>query len=406
MGRRRGNREGNIRKRSKRRADGSIYVWWEGSIMVGRRADGKPDRRVVVGATREEVAAKLAELVTKKTRGELVPADRITLGAYLDAWFAHHKNFGGPDGNGLRPATARNYEGLIKHHIKPRIGHLPLQKVGPDDLKRLYQAMLTEPGPKGRPVGIRMAEMAHNMLHKAFADAVLEGKLPSNPCDRVASPPRTRYRAADRPVLDKEEAAKVLEAVRDTRYYLPFLLAMATGMRRNEILGLTWDCVDLEAGIIHVRQQWNKRKDGSWGLVPPKTEAGVRDVPIPAEVVDALAAHKVTQEAQGLGSLVFDRGDGKPILPADVTHAWIRVRKDLGLPANLRLHDLRGAYLTWLAERGVDPKTMAQLAGHADVKVTAEIYQRVTVRMLKKAARAVEGLTGSKPKRVRAKRQQ
>lgn len=68
------------------------------------------------------------------------------------------------------------------------------------------------------------------------------------------------------------------------------------------------------------------------------------------------------------------------------------MRKDLKLPANLRLHDLRGSYLTWLAEKGVDPKTVAQLAGHSDVKVTAHIYQRVTARMVKKAARAVQGL--------------
>lgn len=279
-----------------------------------------------------------------------------------------------------------------KARQKPRIGHIPLQKLTPQHLQQLYRAMLEEKGPKDRPVGIRMAEMAHNMLHRAFEAARKAKKLPENPCDLVDSPPRTRYRAEDRPVLDRGQAAKVLQAVQDTRYYLPFLLAMVTGMRRNEILGLTWDCVHLRDGVIHVRQQWNKRPDGTWGLVPPKTKAGIRNVPIPPEVVDALTAHKITHEAQGFGPLVFDRGDGKPILPTDFTQAWARVRKDLKLPSALRLHDLRGSYLTWLAEKGVDPKTMAQLAGHSDVKVTAEIYQRVTARMVKKAARAVQGL--------------
>lgn len=399
MAGRRGNREGNIRKRRRRRADGSVFEWYEGSVMVGRLPDGRPDRRVVVGRTREEVVAKIADLVAKRSRNELVPADKVTVASYLAAWFEHHKRFGGPDGHGIRPKTASIYDSLLARHILPRIGHLQLQKLTPDHLKALYRAMVTEKGPRGRPVSIRVAEQAHNLLHKAFSDAVREGKLLVNPCDRVANPPRTRYRAEDRPVLDKEEATKMLEAARDTRYYLPFLLAMATGMRRNEILGLTWDCVDLQAGMIHVRQQWNKKADGTGGLVPPKTAKSIRDVPIPPEVVDALAAHKITQEAQGLGPLVFDRGDGTPIAPTDFTHAWARLRRDLKLPEGLRLHDLRGSYITWLAERGVDPKTIAQLVGHADVKVTAEFYQRVTAKMLRRAAKAVEGLTKPPAKR-------
>lgn len=404
VGRRRGNREGSIRKRRKVRADGSVYTWYEGSVMVGRKADGSEDRRTVTGQTREEVVAKIATLVSKRSQRALVPADRITITAYLEAWFEDHKRFGGRSGNGLAPKTEAIYRALLTHHIEPRIGHLPLQKVTPDDLKQLYHRMMTEPGPKKRPVGVRVCEQAHNLLHKAFSDAVLEGKLLVNPCDRVPNPPRTRYRAEDRPWLERDEVPKVLEHVRNTRYYLPFLVAMAAGLRRNEVLGLTWDRIDLKAGVIDVRQQWGKHRDGSWGLRVPKTKAGIRPVPIPSDVVDALAAHQVTQQAQ-YGKkwrprmLVFDRGDGRPIAPSDFTHAWARVRKALELPGSMRLHDLRGSYITWLAERGVDPKTIATLVGHADIQVTARIYERVTARMIRKAARAVEGLT--KPKKAR-----
>ncbi|NLG69012.1 MAG: phage integrase family protein [Firmicutes bacterium] len=130
----------------------------------------------------------------------------------------------------------------------------------------------------------------------------------------------------------------------------------------------------------------------------------MRSVPLPRAVAAALSAHLVTEKAR-LGNrwspkaLVFDRGDGTPILPTDLTHAWARARKAAGLDPRIRLHDLRGSYLTWLAERGVDVKTAAELAGHADIKMTAEIYQRVSRRMLRRAARAVEGLT-----RLRAKK--
>ena len=176
---------------------------------------------------------------------------------------------------------------------------------------------------------------------------------------------------------------------------------MATGLRRGELLGLTWEHIDLNAGIIHVRQQWNlvDAEKKAWGLCPVKTQAGIRDVPIPPDVVGALVAHKETQRAEfgerwSEKTLVFDRGDGKPIPPEQLDAAWARVRKELKLPASIRLHDLRGTYITWLAEQGVNPKATAVLAGHADPKVTWAIYQRVTQTMVQEAARAVAGLTG------------
>lgn len=260
-----------------------------------------------------------------------------------------------------------------------------------------------------------MAEMTHNLLHKAFEDAVIEGRLPHNPCNRVANPPRTHYRAEERPVLDKETARKVLDAVRATRYYLPFLTAMVTGLRRGELLGLTWEHVAFEYpgtafGAIMVRQQWNLREDKTWGLAPLKTQASLRDVPMSQELRDALAAHLVAQKAEyGAGwspkMLVFDRDDGKPIPPEQLDAAWSRVRKHLQLPSTMRLHDLRGSYITWLAEQRVDPKAAATLAGHADPKVTWAIYQRVTQSMVREAAQAVEGLT-SDPTPVRKRRPQ
>lgn len=381
---RRGNGEGCIRKIRRVRKDGTVVEFWLGEIMVGRREDGRPDRRSFTGPTREAVAAKIAELVSKKAKGKLVRRSTLTVAAYLRSWLEMYERYGN-GGQGLRPNTVRNYRTVIEKHVIPELGNMPLQKVTPDDLERLYRVIEEE-----KKLSRRMAEMTHRVLYRAFKDAVTKRKLEQNPCELVPNPPRTHYSAADRPVLDAELVPKVLDRVKDTRYYLPLLLAMSTGMRRNELLGLTWSDVDLEAGIVRVRRQWGKTKDKQWGLVPLKTRKGMRDIPLPQHVVDALAAHRVTQEAQGLGPLVFDRGDGKPINPHDLDHMWARVRKDLGLPADLRLHDLRGSYLTWLAESGVDLKTASELAGHADIKVTAEIYQRTTVRTRQKAAQAIE----------------
>lgn len=393
MPRRAGPREGSIWKQVRKRKDGTTDVRWVAQVQIGYREDGKPNRYTVSAPTRAEAAKKLRELLAQHDTGRLVRRTGQTLAEYLRAWLEVHRHYGA-GGQGLRPNTYRGYKNDIERHIIPYLGDVPLQEVGPDQLKGLYRHLEEE-----KKLSRRMAERCHRLLHRAFADAVTEGKLPTNPCDRVPSPPRVRYRADDRPYLESERIPDVLAAVRETRYYLPLFVAMSMGLRRNEVLGLAWEDVDFEAGVLRVRYQWGPLRQDSkeQGRVPVKSKAGARDLPLPAPVADALAAHKVTQEAQGLGPLVFDRGDGKPIAPGEFDHAWAAVRRKLGLPAELRLHDLRGSYITWLAEQGVDLKTASYLAGHSDIKVTAQFYQRASKKLQQEAARAIERLMSPPP---------
>ncbi|WP_264843755.1 tyrosine-type recombinase/integrase [Caldinitratiruptor microaerophilus] len=371
------NGEGNIVKRK----DGR----WMGQVMLGYRPDGTRDRRTVYGKTRQEVANKLAELKVKAARGELPAPSKDTLGAYLREWLEAHRRFGGSGGQGLRLNTYRAYESTIRLHIAPMLGDRPLQKVTATDLERLYQAMLD----KG--LGMRMAEMAHNILHLAFTAAVKKGLLARNPCDQVPSPPRTRYRAEDRPRLAWEDVPRVLEEARKTRYYLPILVAMGTGLRRGEVLGLTWRRIDFEAGVIQVREQLQYDADNKLRLVPLKTRSSVRDVPMPADVAAALRRHRAAQKVVNLEGFVFTNRNGGPIRPKDLDYAWIHIRRSLGLDERLHLHDLRGSYTTWLAERGVNPKAAAKILGHSDLKTTLALYQSVTKGMMEEAARALDG---------------
>ena len=322
-----------------------------------------------------------------------------TLGQYLRSWLEHHRRYGGRDGKGLAPNTYQGYKDVLEGHVIPYLGDMPLQEVGPDHLKRLYAHMEQE-----KKLSRRMAALAHTILHKAFGDGVVEGKLAYNPCDRVPSPPRVRYRAEDRPWLAAERVPEVLAAAQDTRYYLPLFVAMSTGLRRNEVLGLTWEDVDLEAGVLRVRRQWGPLDQDctQHGRAELKTESARREPPIPPPLADALAAHKVAQQAQygeawHPGMLVFDRGDGRPIAPSDFDGAWRAIRKKLGLPDGLRLHDLRGSYVTWLAEQGVDLKTASVLAGHSTIQVTAQFYRRVSPKLVREARDAIARILGRPP---------
>lgn len=396
----RGAGEGHIRKVRRVRKDGTVVEFWAAEVMVGYDDKGRRDRRYVTGPTREVVAAKIAELKAKKAKRRLAPRSSLTLAEYLRQWLESHRRYGAR-GEGLRPNTYEAYRNIIERHIIPFLGDKPLQQVTADDLERLYAAIDEKARERakaaGRPPSRRMAQMAHRVLHRAFRDAVIKGRLEENPCDRVPSPPAMHYSAADRPWLDQADVPSVLEALKDTRYYLPLLLIMATGLRRNEAAGLTWEDVDFEAGVLHVRHQWGPLDEkGTMGLVPVKTRAGRRSIPLPEPVLDALAAHRVAQQAQGLGPLVFDRGDGRPIAPELLDAAWKKVREALKLPP-IRLHDLRGSYLTWLAEAGVDLKTASELAGHSDVRITAQIYQRATARTRQQAADAIRRVLGAPP---------
>ena len=353
----------------------------------GYRPDGKRDRRKVYGTTQKEVVDKLAEIKAKRNNGTLTTPSKQTMKEYLRDWLQTHKRFGGWDGKGLRPNTVRAYENVIEKHILPEIGMVKLQKITPDHLERLYTAILD----KG--LSMRMPELAHRVLHAALEAAVAKGCIARNPCDRVPRKPRTNNRAEDRPRLDHAQAADVLAAVKGTRFYLPFLVAMTTGMRRGEIIGLRWQNVDLQEGVIHVREQIQLDENKRHSLQPLKTAESIRDVPIPSDVVEELRRHRAAQKVVSIDGdgFVFTNSEGNHFQLGDLSRKFAEVRDQLGLPKEMHFHDLRGSFITWAAQKGLDLKTVMTIVGHADERTTLRIYQSVTEGMKKQAARAFEG---------------
>ncbi len=398
-------------KKPKRGAgDGSIYQRkdgrWMGSIMLGYKPDGKPNRRVVYGKTRREVVDKLDALKSDYKRGTLTAPTKRTVGEYLvgdvkafvtgeavGGWLETHKRFGGKKGKGLRPNTYRGYASILKNHVLPEIGRVQLQKLTPDHLERLYKAILNKKRRDGKNLSMRQAHLAHQVLRIALQAAVEKDIVKRNPCDRVPEKPRTSYRAEDRPRLDRADVSRVLEEVRGSRYYIPFLLAMSAGLRRGEIIGLRWPNVDLDEGIIYVREQLQLDEDNKPALEDVKTPAAIRDIPIPADVVQVLKKHRASQKVVDLDGFVVTNSRGGHLRLWDLDHKWGEIREKLGLPKKMVLHDLRGSWATWMAAAKVDVKATSQLLGHSDERVTLRIYQTVTKEMKREAARAMEGIT-------------
>lgn len=265
------------------------------------------------GKTRREVAEKLDALKRDYADGTLTEPSTLTFGEYLvgdveafmrddrnvGGWLENHKAIRWQERSWSSPQHVYLLRGCGEelYPAGDRYGALAEVEAEPLGAVMLYAKILEKKRPDGSPLSMRQAHLAHQVLNIALGAAVRKGLLKVNPCERVPNKPSTRYSAHDRPRLAWSDVPKVLAEVEGTRYYIPFLLAMSAGLRRGEIIGLRWKNVDLENEIIHVREQIQRGEDKKPTLETiMKTEAAVRDVPIPSDVVAALREHRRRQK--------------------------------------------------------------------------------------------------------------
>jgi integrase len=386
MGKRRGNNEGTICKRP----DGT----WRAAATVGFDwASGEAIRKDFYGKTRAEVADKLAKALAEVRNGGFIEPAKTALGAWLDRWLAEYKK------GEVRPGTYENYGILVKAHIKPVLGNIPLAKLQANTLQAFYNDKLTSGRVDGQDgLSTRMVRYLHVIIRQALQQAVKEGLLSRNVAD-AASPPTIKNKQM-RP-LSEAELITFLEAAKGDRLFAAYLLAATTGLRRGELLGLCWDCVDLERGIIAVRRQLLTLKAGLVLDDAVRTKAGRRSVALTDDAIRELKAHRQRQLQERLllgaayqnSGLVFCREDGEALDPREFTKRFQRWLEKSGLPRT-RLHDLRHTHATLLLARGIPAKLVQERLGHSSITMTLDLYSHVTPEMAKLAAESMNGLLG------------
>src|SRR3954452_20006380 len=253
---RRGNDEGSIWKRS----DGR----WSGSYFVPTAPGGRV-RRYVYGTTRDEVHAKLVKLMAQVERGLPVATTQEAVGSYLRRWLsevAAHR---------VRANTLTGYRTNIERHIDPHMGRKKLGKLAARDVR----LMLDECRQSG--LSERSVRYVHATLRVALEDAVREDLVPRNVAKlvRLSTPPRKETR-----ILSADEGRHLLKTTKDDRLAAALVLLLLLGLRRSEVLGLRWEDVDLDRGVVHVRQRLHWL-EGRLQLLPPKTRRSRRTVPLP-----------------------------------------------------------------------------------------------------------------------------
>jgi integrase len=363
---------------------------WAVRIYITDPVTGARNRRWFSFPTRTEAQAQLADMLAKIHGGGTVPITKMTVATFLEQWLKDYA------GSAVQPASLAAYRDIVRKHLIPALGRMPLIRLSALDIQAYYTSKLRGTAPS-------TVKQAHSLspttvhqhavvLHGALQRGVEWGLLAANVCDRVKPPKKAQQELKG---WDSEQTLLFLgEARRTSPHYPLFLMLAVTGCRPSEALGLRWPDVDLTMGTITIRQKFyrlagNKRDGVPSQLIfgDPKSERGKRTIDIPQELVEALRTlqadyQRMRQEfgAQyhdlgARGPLVFCQPDGKPLHWANVRRRdFRRIVTRIKLPM-IRPYDFgRHGHASWMYKHGVHPTVISQRLGHASAAFTMDTY--------------------------------
>lgn len=380
---------GNIRKKTVS-SKGKQYTTWEGRVTIGHDpGTGKQRQKSVSGKTQKEVLRKMQEIRVQANNGTYRAPSKETLAGWLDIWASTYLA-------GVKPRTVEIYESDIRLHIKPVLGSIKLEALDTHTIQRFYNQLMV--GANGAPgLSPKSVKNIHGVLHHALNQAVANGLLRSNPADACILP---RVEKKELKPLDEDEISKFLVAIQGSTYEDIFLVTLFTGLREGEVLGLTWDCVDFERGILLINKQIQLHQEKgmkAYALVSPKNGKS-RTVAAAPSVIERLKHRRAAQAEQQLlagslwdnpDNLVFTDPSGKHLTKPTVYRAFKKAVASIGRP-DARFHDLRHSYAVAALRSGDDVKTVQSNLGHATAAFTLDVYGHVTDKMKQESAARME----------------
>jgi len=347
-----------------RRKDG----YWVAQYAVN--SNGTIKYRQFYGKTQKEAIKKRDEARVSEKSGLAFEAGRTSVGVYLDRWLV------GSVKDSVKLSTYDGYADLTRRHVIPAFRRTKLKDLTTDRVRDFRRSKLDE------GLSPRTVQYLLFLLRKALQQAVEDGHIPRNVAHGVKV---SRSDKEEIRPLSAEETKEFLEAVSGNRFEALYVLAVTTGLRLGELLGLKWEDVDLKAKTLSVKRTLSGAEGGHPVFSTPKTAKSRRTVPLTRRAVEALERHRAAQDEERakLGAfwhntgLVFRSTTSTPVNRHNLTN---RSFKPLLLEAGvrkIRFHDLRHTCATLLLSKGKHPRFVQELLGHATVSITLDTYSHV-----------------------------
>lgn len=382
----------------RKRGDGSVHLRkdgrWEGRCVIGYDDKGLPITKNVLAKTKTKCVEKLKQLKEScgEKRNEKLRPD-MPFGEWLDFWY---QTWSKPT---LRPKTQLDYESCIYQHIIPNLGTTPLDRLTQNDFQQFYAYLkkngrLIRADVYGSGLSDRMVRACHTRCRTALDKAMEEGLIRVNPADGCKLPAQT---VNEMQVLTREEMQRFLIQAKEEGYYELFLLELATGLRRGEVLALRWDDLNFDTGELRIEQQVY-RANGELVVSEPKTKASLRTVVLPPSLVEVLREYR--QQVDSRWIFPSPAKEDSPLDPATCRKRLQTILTHAGCK-RVRFHDLRHLFVTTALESGMDVKTLSTVIGHVSAKTTLNIYTHVTDAMRQTAAAKIDrGIGKCAPKKA------
>lgn len=365
------------------KSEGSIFKRKNGSWRAQIYLEGR--RLSFTGHTQAECRLWLQETQQRVRTGLTYAGTQVTVAEYLENWLDTVRA-------NLRDGTWRQYHQILVDYVNPELGLLKLVEVRPEQIQHLYNQLIKQG--KSR----RLVQLVHSVVRRSFNQAVKLGLLAQNPA-LATMPPKPHYKEMQ--ILNQEQVQRLLIAAeaKGHKYLVFYSVALTTGMRQGELLGLKWEDLDFQHKSLKVARQAQPKPGGGFQFLQPKTRAGKRTIKVGEAIVAVLGQHYTNQLDQRarLGDawcdlgLVFPSNRGTPQNPPNVARSFRSLLASAGLP-RIRFHDLRHTAASLMLNNGVDVLVVSRRLGHSKASITLDIYGHVIPSSQERVADLMEEL--------------